>query len=509
MNVLPDAAVAGALLALLALALRLVVHVGVTPSGVDTWYYLASAEALRRTRRLPISLPRYLLQDRTESYPPGLIVLLALLPRRFVTGNFWLIAPAIDVLHLLLLFAIVHRLTDSLPTAVVAGLIYALVPQLVAETRSLNPRSLGGLMLSVSMLLVFRFTLPTDEASSLTLGAEPTAVAVAAVVAIALLLLTQSATGAASLAVVVTTLSLVYGDVRYVAFALAGFVLAFLISGGFYARVLANLVEAVRFWRRNRHFRGAEPIRDSPIYGSAARTTRGPTRWRSIRWQVVRLVAENPFVIPMVLTPLPAGEWWGGRMYWWAVTVLAWALATTFVPPLRVFGPGYMYLKASVFPTALTLAFAIGPRAAGAPFDRIVAVAAVISVAAVAFFVAYTRRQRTQRTSSVPDDLARMSEALAARPKDGVLVLPLMYADYVCYHSGKKTLWGGHSGSLKRFEDIYPVVRRPFGDLIAEYDLHYALLDLSYVDPAGIRLEGSFREIARAGQFALYEIARA
>src|SRR5258708_11390775 len=64
----------------LALCLRLRVFIGRQPGGVDTWYYLASAQALRTQRRIPISLPQYLLHDKTESYPGGFPALLALLP---------------------------------------------------------------------------------------------------------------------------------------------------------------------------------------------------------------------------------------------------------------------------------------------------------------------------------------------------------------------------------------------------------------------------------------------
>jgi len=63
----------------LALYLRLRIFIGTRPGGVDTCYYLASAEALRAQKRLPISLPH----DEKESYPPVFPLFLALLPRDF------------------------------------------------------------------------------------------------------------------------------------------------------------------------------------------------------------------------------------------------------------------------------------------------------------------------------------------------------------------------------------------------------------------------------------------
>src|SRR3981189_3321307 len=88
----------------LALYLRLRIFIGTKPGGVDSWYYLASAEAIRSQKRLPISLPQYLLHENTESYPIVFPFFLALLPPRWLRSNFWLLSPIIDAIHLLLLY---------------------------------------------------------------------------------------------------------------------------------------------------------------------------------------------------------------------------------------------------------------------------------------------------------------------------------------------------------------------------------------------------------------------
>jgi hypothetical protein len=116
----------------LALYLRLRIFIGTQPGGVDTWYYLASAEAIRTQKRLPISLPQYLLHDDRESYPPVFPLFLASLPQRWLQRNFWLVSPLIDTAHLLVLYVLAYRLTDSVLAAGVAGMIYAVTPQLIS-----------------------------------------------------------------------------------------------------------------------------------------------------------------------------------------------------------------------------------------------------------------------------------------------------------------------------------------------------------------------------------------
>src|SRR5213080_3024927 len=106
----------------LALYLRLRIFIGTRPGGVDTWYYLASAEAIRQQKRLPIRLPQYLLHDDKESYPAVFPLFLALLPASWLRSYFWLLSPIVDAVHLLLLYLLSFRLTDSVLAAGTTGL---------------------------------------------------------------------------------------------------------------------------------------------------------------------------------------------------------------------------------------------------------------------------------------------------------------------------------------------------------------------------------------------------
>src|SRR5438067_5765964 len=145
----------------LALYLRLRIFIGTRPGGVDTWYYLASAEAIRRQKRLPISLPQYLLHDDRESYPAVFPLFLALLSPAWLRSYFWLISPIIDAVHLLLLYLLTFRLTDSVLAAGTAGLIYAVTPQLISETRNLNGRAFASFLHTFTMLILLRSIIPS------------------------------------------------------------------------------------------------------------------------------------------------------------------------------------------------------------------------------------------------------------------------------------------------------------------------------------------------------------
>ncbi|MBM3464917.1 MAG: hypothetical protein FJX76_22695 [Armatimonadetes bacterium] len=503
----PSPWLVGGTLAVAALLLRLAIHVRSTPGGVDTWYYLASADWLRRHRRLPVRLPQYLLQDEKQSYPPGFVIFLSLLPRAWLRRCCWVVTPLVDTAHMLLLYAVILTLTNNGGAALVGCLVYALTPQLISETRNLNPRTLGTLLSSVAMLLVFRYLLPAEMAGGLRLGAAPWPVGVLGVGAVTALFLTHSTTAAAfSLSALV--ISLFFGDWRYLGFAVAGLGGAFVVTGGWYLEVVRNHFHAVRFWRRNQPWRSAHAVQDSPIYGSGGAAAAPRAGWTQGWWRpAVRLLGDNPFLVCMFFLPAPVLhiEWWGQRMFAWAASILVGAVLTTFVRPLRVFGPGHLYMRSAVFPTAFSLALAVNAwQHLQTRIGTAFVVATAASVAAIALFYWYVWSRLTEHTTALPPDLVAVVRDLEAREDGGVLCLPTMYADFVCYQSGKSILWGGHSGDLTKYEALFPVVREPLEKLIERYGVRYVLLDEAYVTAADLKLEPMLRPLSRHGQFVLY-----
>lgn len=484
----------GLALVLLALALRLVVHWGRQPGGVDTWYHLAYARAIRRHRSLHAPLPQYLLQDVRQSYPPLFPLFLALLPAPLLDRWFWLVSPLLDGLHLALLYAVSLRLTQERLLACFAVIVYAVTPQLVSEVRSLNARSFGALVHTVAVLACLKATL--SAASPLWLGAA--CVAGAAVIL-------ASATASVAYALLLGLLALRFGEVRFVVIGATAGALAAVVSRGHLFRVLLNYVHAARYCAEHRGRFGSHPVRNSSLYGEplahggAERGFLG----RSTFTQALRLLGENPFIVALALVPSGGGRW-SEALWFWAVCIAAIALVATLVPFLRVLGPGRSFLKAGIFPAAYSLASGIGSPAG---FGRPVGVAALLGVAAsigaIAFFVRYVRAHPFQ-TVSVPAGLAAAIGELRRLPAGGVFCLPDVYADLVAYQSGRPVLWGGHCGDLSRFAWIAPVIARPIPELLDETGVRFMLFDERYARPEELKLAGRVRLLGSWDEFRLY-----
>jgi len=83
-----------------------------------------------------------------------------------------------------------------------------------------------------------------------------------------------------------------------------------------------------------------------------------------------------------------------------------------------------------------------------------------------------------------------------------------MYADFISYNARKAVVWGGHSGDLTKFEEFYPVLRKPLGYFVDRYGLDYLILDHAYVSPDRLGITESVTMLERHGSIGLYEFVR-
>jgi hypothetical protein len=208
----------------------------------------------------------------------------------------------------------------------------------------------------------------------------------------------------------------------------------------------------------------------------------------------------------MLVTPIPDNVW-AGHMYWWAVAILVWSVLTTFGGPLRILGPGFHYMKTSIFPTAYVLSVTVNIQEGAISAVGLGLVISVIgSFAALAYFYRVMARRETEHTAQTPPDLAEAAVYLRRLPGERVLVLPTMYADFVAYASGKGVVWGGHSGDLRRFEEFSPVLRKPLDYFFRQYNVDYVMLDFAYATPSDLRIEDSVTLLEQFGTTGVFQV---
>lgn len=490
MSLLPLALGLGVLA--LAAAVRIVyVHSAGAGFGGDRWYWRAYVEEVRTQRRFPPRLERYLLDDG-HWYPPLFPLLLCALPRAaFDRGERWL-ALAIDLGRMALLMAVAWFMgTGGVAGMLAAGLAYAATPIVIGYNAQLNPRGLAALLLDALALALIAGG-----------GASPGLVIAVSVLGGAILLTHKMTT---QLLVFLSVAgSLLAWDPRLLLIPIAAVAVAFLASGGFYARVLRAHADIVAFWDRNWPWLFCHPIRDSPVYARGEPPS--PTALhRDDLGGVARRLASLAGFAPAAWVALALAllerdrlDAAGLAVAQWAAATAAFALLTTFVPSLRCLGAGYLYTFNLAFPGALLVGLLVRGSAGPLPWGGWLAGMA-LSVVAVYHSLSKTRARGGD------DDPGRdeVIDFLRGAPRGPVLCLPNRLADTVAYLTPQPVLWGGHGYGFRRIEPLFPRLLVSLREVAERYSVRYLVLEDDLLPE---RFEAEVRALGETRRFGRYRL---
>lgn len=466
--------------------------------GIDHWYWKSYIEEYRRERRFPPRLPQYLL-DEAHWYPPLFALLMARLPAALFDRASSQVAIVIDLLRMAFLLLVAAWQTDGHFTVIlVAGLVYATTPILVSYNVQLNPRGLAALMLDallVTLLWTSRGGPGWAWAAVCALGG--------------LILLTHKMTTQLFWFLILGTAA-IYRQWELLLVIPGAFAAALAMSGGFYTKVLRAHWDIVAFWWRNWRWAGADPVRESPVYGDGEYERPQKLHKSGLRgvvwhlfllagfhpaaWVSCLLVYERLFVAsPFLIYPTP--------FLVWLLLTCAFAFLTTFVPAMKCLGAGYLYvyntsLLASLI-AGLTYTFTRNPAVS----TTFVGLVMVLNIAGL---VVYYRRAARNSRARLDDGLMLMIEELTARAPGVVLCLPSQWSEIVAYKTGFPVLWGAHGYGFKRVEPTFPRLLLSMGEIVERYGVRY-LLTMDELLPATFTADLPAAPVAQHGHYLLYE----
>jgi hypothetical protein len=462
-----------ALIGIVALAwmLRSVPHwLAPAGAGVDHWYWKTYVETYRRTRTFPPHLPQYVLEEG-QWYPPLFGVLLAHLPSTVLDRWSQQVAVLIDLGRLALLLGIAAWQSGGNDAVlIVAGLVYATTPIQISYNSQLNPRGLAAMMLDGLLMALL---------SVLVQGGQWWVWLI--VVALGgLILLTHKMTTQLLLVLVVGTAAL-YRRPELLLLVPACVAAALILSRGFYWKVLQAHWDIVQFWHRNWRWIGADPIRESPIYGDGSYERPQKlhkTGLRGVLWHAFILLGFNPaawiacllvyerIFVPSALLIYPT------PFLVWLLLACLWAVLTSIAVPLKRFGAGYLYVYNTSLLASLILGLTYAYTRSPVLSTLVVGGAIGLNLFGVAL---YYRQFLHNRRARVDEGLDRMLNRLAECDRGVVMCLPANWYEVVAYRTGQPVLWGAHGYGFRLIEPTWPRVLLPLDELMRRYEVRYLL----------------------------------
>jgi hypothetical protein len=479
--------------------------------GVDNWRHLDEADVLRRTRRLSQGKPNRYLIEAPSDYPPLLRVVLAAIPKEILERWEWCVAPVFDAIHHLLLFATVYGMTGNWKMGLLAQITYAASPLIILENSNLTTRSFASLLFTLGWLPVVWYAV-SGLWVWLLIG----------IVFLSLLCLAHRLAVQALVFLGIFT-AIFHWDWIWIGAILAAMGLAFVISGGFYRKVLYGQLAMLNYWRVNIRNRFAHQIRGLP-----KRAQEEP----DIVFRIYQAIRRAPFVAvlganPMMLFLIP---WWMDaqrlipfgaglpgaflkELVVWASILWGLAFLIRQCPPVRFLGEGERYLEYAAFPNAILTAVFMN-HAIHTPHPWLwlsVYLALAVGGGFLPGLILQRKVVLEDIERSVHWPLRQIFQTLNEKRQEvRLFTVPLYLASAAVHFTGDHVKVLTTDSSYAHWTDlkpILPVLQVPLPELVQRYRLTHLLMSERYVTLAEMGLSESDVE-KRSGIFCLVRLDR-
>ena len=290
----------------------------------DIWWFLSEA---RKIKKGDFKLSSKYREDRPEwmnHYPPLFLYLLAVVPDRYMDYMIKYAAPFMDALLASVLFSSIVFMTNNFQYGVLGVVVYLSSPMIFQQNFSLSVRPLSIFLVSIIYLVSYRF-------SPLNL------LILSILISIALLLHKFAAQ-----VLFFTSLGfLLIGSPDYLLSVVAGFLIAIIVSKGYYVKVFRE------------HINHLKP---SALKGYLARIKNPLRRAAALAVYCLWLIY---FIVSICVLNWDAFS--GPLLYSsvWIITLAVFSVITNF-GILRIIGEGWRYLGYLGFPISFYVVSVIG-----------------------------------------------------------------------------------------------------------------------------------------------------
>jgi len=481
------------------MAIRLAPIFPVRKRGCDAYNILLNAEYLRKTKKLPIKVPLlFMLEKQEQWYPPGFLILCALIPQKILKKYFWCLNHIIDFGSASIIYFSAIYFSVDIYISFFVALIYAFLAGLVLEFSSLNVRPLGLFLFNVVLLFSFF--------SAQNIDYLPVAIFLGILTFYSHKLSLQQAW------FTLPVLTLVTGDWVYLFVLIGSYFGAFVIWPRGAYRVLRGHIIIIKFWHKNWKSLGAHLVKQSPIYGDGVTRNeyysddhlnthilfiKGVIHQNYFAFVVGALVLIEGIntsfsVMTLILT--------------WIISVYLWGFSIHFLKPLRGIGLGQQYFKFAIIPSLLGISIFLSTGVSIISWVIII-IAFLLAIRQYLLILKNNRQTKIDEDSKhISKNFEVMLDELRNDETARIMCLPVHLCDQVAYEIRKPVYWGTHSDVFDdRLEQLFPLLKHDIS-YYAKDGVNRILIDERYVTAKDLNLDTSGLVISYK-PYSLYKIS--
>lgn len=439
--------------------------------GVDIWTHLLYLHEYHKQKKIPGKIENGFIISGQYDYPPAFIFILSRIPFHLVENYEFLFSPFFDSLHILIIFFISYYFTGSIFTSIVTQAIYAITPIIVLENSSATPRSLGYLLFTIVFISLFLFHRQGFLLYYLIALGAGTGI-----------FLSHRFTSQGFLFFSLL-FSVIDKNIIYFETFLVSFLLAIILSRGFYLKVLQGHIGNLKFWYANISYRFAHQIKGN------YKTHKTQDFVFALYNQFLKfppfvLAITNPWILVAftIFYFIPKQNFIQQQFIIWVSISYVISLLTTWIPQLRFLGEGQRYLELSAFPAAF-LSTEILQDTLKTRFSVI-----ILGFYAITALACITTIIIIQRKAIIKDTLRTISPSMremfaylkSLRPKPRLLCFPHQITTNVIYHTGCPVFVNADYKNINKISDVFPYLKKPISDIMKKYNLDMIVLNEDY-----------------------------
>lgn len=464
--------------------------------GVDIWTHLLYLKEYHRQKGIPKRIENGFLIPGDYDYPPAFIWILSKFPLKLVEKYEFLFSPFFDFVHLVIIFGLVYIFTSNILLALLTQVLYSLTPIIVLENSSATPRSLGYTLFTVLMTLI------------IILLYEPNVIFfILAVIVGSAIFLTHRFTAQGFLFFAVA-FTIFEKSLLFLLVFILSFLIAVLLSKGFYLKVLRGHLGNLRFWKNNINYRFAHQVKGN-ISHNEHHDFVFKVYNEFLKFPPFVLEITSPwvlFTLYMFIFEFPTNPILS-KMVLWVVVSYVLAILTIWIPKFRFLGEGQRYLELSAFPASFLASNLLLSKINSTIGLLLVALYSTIGILALVTIIVIQRKAiiNEKMRTLTPDMKKMFSYIKSLKTKPRLLCIPHQITTNTIYHTGCQVYVNASYATINKISDIYPYIRKPIRNIMKEHGLDYILLNKDYASVFDLKIDNS-KKIHEEGKFLLLKL---
>jgi hypothetical protein len=461
--------------------------------GVDGWRHLLIADYIRRYKKYPHHMDKFLIEAPSD-YPPGLRVLLSLIPKHILDKYEWLICPLVDLCHIMLVFGFVYYFTHNLLVAILAQIIYLSAPLTIMENSNLTTRSLASFLFTLTFLGMLGFSM-TGKAAFF----------IFACLMVVILLLSHRMSVQA-LFFVIIFFSVYEKNIFYFLIFGLGVLIAIIISRGFYLKIFRGHLAMLEYWRKHIKYRYAHEVRGLPEKGAKSNDMVFNLYQRVRSAPFMAVLTANPFVLLVIafiflkkfnfgfdISYFKFPSFLIDKFAMWSLFLLIVGVAIRSIRFIEFMGEGERYMEYASFPIAIIGALTVY-SGFQSPYFNLILIGFLSFVVLGGLLPAFYIQQKViihDKERSITESLWKIFDYINHIDDEvRMMCIPQLMSTSVMYFTKAKVLCTDNSlAHITDLADVLPVIKKPLKEIFKKYRINYLLVNEHYVSIEELNLE--------------------